>query len=385
MLHEQARFPIVPYYYLTALDQPLQGDRRGPKIHAVVRMLRSGALVREARLMGYSGDSTAAASVFLLVTFNPGPGGLPARRMEEVEACFRKIAERTIDETFYGQFFLGEVKQAAWANLLHTLTKSVQGLELRVESWKKRLASGSLRPEDISVDDVAGALMWYHAVKEQKAVPMPRRLFDEFAEEPFQFRPQALQAMMRIVSWSDGVATARNEPSLRVVLQGRTDLTSRHPSFEIRQLPSSVTAKGIQRTDCTDDHEWPKPSRESLFVITVSVLRVMAAATILGRLRVPEDGHESPELLVETRASERGAIAIVFGLAGRRWEALEPEDRVVITRWVKDLSRDQALLFDDTPWRWRIRPCDGGDLILAPGGYKELLMVDTVDTMERNQ
>jgi len=90
-VHREARFPIIPYFYLIALD--------GPKEHLVIPIHRS----EECAVWRNDSERTTVVAVALF-SLTYSPLSLPQTcRIQELEVFTRILAERLMAKVFYGR------------------------------------------------------------------------------------------------------------------------------------------------------------------------------------------------------------------------------------------------------------------------------------------
>ncbi len=97
-IHSMAQFPVFPYYYLIVLD-------KGPKEHFVFPVLRSREFPVGRSQQGGEADNTTCAAVALF-SLNDirGESDLARnQRLLEIEAFFKILAQRILDQAFYGR------------------------------------------------------------------------------------------------------------------------------------------------------------------------------------------------------------------------------------------------------------------------------------------
>jgi hypothetical protein len=180
-VHKEARFPIIPYFYLMVLD--------GPKEHLVIPIHRS----EECAVWRNDTERTTVVAVALFsLTYSPHSAPEPGR-IQQLEVFTRILAERLMAKVFYGgiqrelsrqegeerrtRITLHDLDWATGALLTHfnELPETCQAASVYLEFLRRFLKAASVgQTEQLSKGPWAVFSSWFD--------PGPGRTFDKLFE-----------------------------------------------------------------------------------------------------------------------------------------------------------------------------------------------------------
>ena len=206
-LHCGAKFPVIPYFYLTVIDG-------SPKEHLVFPVLRSNAFPIDLNQGLDSSQKTtcAAVALFSLNCIQDESERKRNQRLQALEIFLKIVAERILDQAFYGRIQSETLRQKGEADSLHQLLKDFKAFSDRVETfhieWQAyaKTHPGTV-PQFQPPDDLAASLMLLAAGAEGRFYEMPEDcaacLKEEVSAESLESRlidrvvwPQALSRVL---------------------------------------------------------------------------------------------------------------------------------------------------------------------------------------------
>jgi hypothetical protein len=211
-LHCGARFPVIPYYYLTVIDG-------SPKEHLVLPVLRSNAFpIDPSRGLDPGKKTTCAAVALFSLNWIPHESEHKRKqRFQALEIFLKIVAERIIDQAFYGRIISEQLRQKGEADSLHQLLKDFKAFSDRVEAfhiqWQAYTnAHPGPVPEFRPPDDLAASLMLLAAGAEGRFYEMPEDcaacLRDQVSAESLENR------LIERVVWPQALARVLSQPDI---------------------------------------------------------------------------------------------------------------------------------------------------------------------------
>lgn len=346
-LHCTARFPIIPYYYLTVLDGQ-------PKAHLAFPVLRSVAFpLAHAEGEADSPQNSSAMAVALFsLNWRAEPAEEVEQRLREIEVFFRTVSDRMLDQVFYGRFQREEMQRRGAASTLHQLLKDFRvyyrQTEDFAEAWKEYTRHpGGAAPRIPFNDSLAVELMLLEAQDEGRLYEQPEGCRRCLAEEMTAAKVEA-EVVDRVV-WPQAQARMSSDIALRPFLKV--------PGVE------HVTEKDIARYFGRPRLAIPTPfkveSPYGLFPVMLVALRNAYEHTLRwmiveGR---PNEGH------VEIRYSRSGGRQVIEILNSGRAPA-KPVRRQ--PGWL----RDHAVLKSIRGVRWKVERSPRGSFSTYDAGKR---------------
>jgi hypothetical protein len=212
-LHSRAQFPVIPYFYLTVIDG-------SPKEHLVFPVLRSNAFPIDLcqGLDSIQKTTCVAVALFSLNCIQRENENKRIQRLLALEIVLRIVAERVLDQAFYGRIQSEYLRRKGEADSLHQLLKDFKAFSNRAETfhtqWQvyTRAHPGPV-PEFRPRDDLSASLMLLAAGAEGRLFEMPEDCAACLREEGISAETLESRLIDRVV-WPQALSRVLCQPDI---------------------------------------------------------------------------------------------------------------------------------------------------------------------------